>query len=105
MNGNEKTYLVTANFGTYAAAADSGQLANVGAAIAARVRNGKTLTLRSAHGCGPGVDTVGNDIFFGAMTVSSDSLTFSLTNVDRSTEVGDFTRAEGVAALVTVTES
>lgn len=105
-SGNEETYLVTADFATYDASADTGDLQDVGATITARKRDGKTRTLRAAHGVAPGVaDTaqnVGNEVYFGAMTVSSDDLTFSLTRVDRSTEVDDFATAKGVACVVTV---
>jgi hypothetical protein len=105
LNGADKTYLITADFATYDASEDTGSLAGVGAAISAQTRNGKTATLKAAHGCGPGVDNAGVDIFYGAMTVSVDALTFSLTATDRSTEVADFTTASGVPCLVTVTES
>lgn len=105
MLGEEKTYLVTADFAAYDASEDTGQLAGVGAAIAAQTRNGKTNTLRAAHGCGPGKSDGGAQVYFGAMAVSVDALTFSLTAVDRSTEVADFTTAVGVSAIVTVTES
>ena len=108
LNGtsDEESYLVTADFGTYDASADTATLAAVGATITARARDGKTRTLRAAHGCGAGIsDTsqaVGNDVYYGAMTVSTDALTFSLTLVDRSTEVADFATADGVPCIVTV---
>ena len=104
-NGDEKTVLVTADFAAYDASADTGSLAAIGTAIQNATRDGKTVTLRAAHGVGPGVSDGGADVFFGAMTVSSDDLTFSLTAVDRSTEVDDFTTAVGVSAVVTYTES
>lgn len=106
---DEETYLISADFGTYDASADTGDLSGVGAAITAHVRDGKTRTLRAAHGTAPGItDTsqaVGNDAFFGAMTVSSDDLTFSLTVADRSTEVADFATADGVECVVTCSVS
>lgn len=105
MNGAEKTMLVSADFATYDASADTGDLNEIATAIEDHQRNGKTVTLRAAHGCGPGVSNAGADVFFGAMTVSSGDLTFSLTAVDRSTEVDDFTTATGVTCLVTFTES
>ncbi len=105
MKDNEKTYLVTADFAAYTGASDSGRLDEIATAIQDQVRNGKTVTLRAAHGCGPGYDNTGASVYFGAMTVSSGDLTFSLTAVDRSTEVTSFTTATGVSALVTVTES
>ncbi len=105
MRGAEKTYLVTADFATYVASADTGRLSGVGAAIDAQTRNGKTSAIRAAHGVGPGASNANADVYFGAMTVASDTFTFSLTAVDRSTEVADFTTAVGVSAFVTVTES
>ena len=105
MNGAEKTMLVSADFAAYDASADTGNLSAIATAIEDHQRNGKTVTLRAAHGCGPGVSDAGVDIFFGAMTVSTGDLTFSLTAVDRSTEVADFTTAKGVTCLVTFTES
>lgn len=104
-NGAERSVLVTADFGAYDASADTADLSAIGAAIAASRRDGKTVTLRAAHGAGPGVSDAGADVYCGAMTVSSDDLTFSLTEVDRSTEVADFTTAVGVSAIVTYTES
>jgi hypothetical protein len=105
LNGvsEEETYLVTADFAAYDASADTAQLADVGAAITARVRDGGTRTLRAAHGAGAGKSDGGVAIYYGAMTVSTDALTFSLTEVDRSTEVGDFTTAAGVPCVVTCT--
>lgn len=105
LNGAEKTFLITADFPAYDASADTGSLEDVGAEIAERQRNGKTCTLRAAHGGSPGVSNGGADVYFGAMTVSTDDLTFSLTAVDRTTEVDDFTTAVGVCAIVTITES
>lgn len=103
---DEETYLISADFGTYDASADTADLSAVGAAISAAVRDGKTRTLRAAHGTAPGKcdtsQTVGNDAFFGAMTVSTDDLTFSLTAADRSTEVADFATCDGVECVVTV---
>lgn len=105
LNGmsDEETYLVTADFAAYNAAADTAQLAGVGAAITARVRDGGTRTLRAAHGSGAGKSDANVAIYFGTMTVSTDALTFSLTNVDRTTEVGNFTTADGVPCVVTCT--
>lgn len=105
MNGAEKTMLVSADFAAYDADQDTGNLDEIATAIEDHQRNGKTVTLRAAHGCGPGVSDAGADVFFGAMTVSSGDLTFSLTAVDRTTEVADFTTATGVTCLVTFTES
>ena len=105
LNGAENTYLVTADFPAYVAAADTASLPAVGAAIASRTRSGKTVTLRGGLRCGPGVSNAGADVYMGAATVSSDDLTFSLTAVNGSSEVSDFTTAVGVQALVLVTES
>lgn len=107
LNGNsdEESWLVTADFAAYDASADSGDLSAVGAAITSAARDGKTRTLRAAHGCGAGEANTAEDVYFGAMTVSTDDLTFSLTQVDRSTEVADFTTAVGVPCVVTCTAS
>lgn len=109
LNGtsDEETWLVTADFATYDASADTASLSSVGAEITSRARDGKTRTIRAAHGCGAGESntsqSVGKDVYFGAMTVSTDDITFSLTLVDRSTEVADFATAAGVPCVVTVT--
>lgn len=104
-SGAEKTCLVTADYPAYDASADTATLLAVGVAITAARRDGKTATLRASHGIGPGIDDAGNDIFQGTTTVSTDDLTFSLTAVDRTTEVADFTTAAGVSCIVTYTES
>ena len=103
--GDELTCLVTADWATYDASADTASLAAIGAAITATRRDGKTVTLRAAHGVGPGLSDGGADVFCGAMTVATDDLTFSLTAVDRTTEVADFTTAVGVSCMVTFTEA
>ena len=107
LNGNsaEETWLVTADFGTYDASADTADLSAVGAAITSAARDGGTRTLRAAHGCGAGeADTAqdaNNDVYYGTMTVSTDDLTFSLAAVDRTTEALDFATADGVPCVVT----
>ncbi len=103
--GDELTCLVTADWAVYDASADTASLIAIGVAITAARRDGKTVTLRAAHGCAPGISDDAQDVFCGAMTVSTDDLTFSLTAVDRSTEVTDFTTAVGVSCLVTFTEA
>lgn len=103
--GAEKTALLTVDFDAYTGASDSADIEDVGAKIAASMRNGKSVALRAAHCCAPGVDTNGQLIYTGAITVSSDDLTFDLTAVDRTTEIITSTAATGVGVLVTFTES
>lgn len=99
----EETYLVTASFGAYDASADTASLSGVGAAITAARRDERTRTLRAGAGCGAAKDDNAQDVYFGAMTVSTDDFTFSLTAVDRTTEVADFTSVDGVPCVVVVT--
>lgn len=101
--GSDETYLVTSDFGAYDASADTATLVDVGATISARARDGKTRTLRGAVGSGGAKDNAGQVVYIGAPTVSTDALTFSLTAVDRSTEVADFTSVSGVQCIVVVT--
>lgn len=103
--GAEKTALLTVDFAAYTGSTDDGDIESVGAAIAASMRNGKTVTLRQAHCCAPGKDTNGQLVYTGAITVSTDDLTFNLTEVDRSTELTAATASIGVGVLVTFTES
>lgn len=72
-------YLVPANFGAYVGANDDATITGVGAAITASIRDGKTRTLRSAVCVGAGYDGT-RSVYTGACTVSSDALTFNLTD-------------------------
>ena len=102
------TYLVSADFPAYTGASDSGQIDGVCAAITARIRDGKTRTFLSS--CVPtcvgrGTDTNNQDIFIGAVAISTNDLTFNLTAADGTTEITSSTAATGVQLLVTVAES
>lgn len=77
---------VAVNFAAYTGSTDDGTIAGVGAAIAACLRNGKTCTMRSAQCVGAGTDGT-QAIYTGAMTVSSDALTFNLTAAAVGTEI------------------
>lgn len=101
--GSDETYLVTAGFGAYDASEDTASLPGVGAAISASTRDGKTRTLRGAVGSGAALDNAGQAVYIGVPTISTDDLTFSLTAVDRTTEVADFTSVSGVQCIVVVT--
>lgn len=102
--GDRKSYLVSARFAAYTGASDSGQLQAVGVAIAAKTRNGKTNTIRSAACVGAGSDTAAQAVFTGAVTVSTDDLTFNLTNA-AGTELTSATACTGVEFVVIVDES
>jgi hypothetical protein len=104
-----KAYLVTASFGAYNGAADTASITGVGAAILARTRNGKTVTLRGAMPAAAGKDTNNQDVYLTgtavqALTVSTDDLTVQLS--DRTgTELTSATAARGVDILVIVDET
>ena len=108
-NGGRKAYTVTADFAAYTGASDTAALATVGATIAARTRNGKTLTLRGAVPVAPGYDTAAQAVFMTgasvqALTVSSDSLTGNLSGLD-GTELTSSTACKGVELCVIVDEA
>ncbi|MCZ2439660.1 MAG: hypothetical protein LC119_05730 [Burkholderiales bacterium] len=105
LRGAEKTALITVDFGAYTGSTDSADIEGLSGKIAARMRNGKTVTLRQAHCCAPGADTNKQLVFTGAITVASADLQFNLCALDRSTELTSATASEGVAILVTFTES
>jgi hypothetical protein len=106
---SRKAYLVTASFGAYSGAADTASLTGVGAAILARTRNGKTVTLRGAVPAAAGKDTANQDVYMTgtavqALTVSSDDLTGQLSSRD-GTELTSATPSKGVDLLVIVDET
>ena len=72
-------HLVAANFAAYTGSTDDATITGVGAAITASMRDGKTRTLRAAFCSGAGYDGT-QSVYAGACTVSSDALTFNLTN-------------------------
>lgn len=104
-----KAYLVTVDFAAYTGASDDATITGVGAAIAARTRNGKTNTLRSASCIGAGRDTAAQAVHFqgasvAALTVSSDALTGELKTA-AGVELTSSTASTGVELCVTVDES
>lgn len=108
-SGARKSYLLTVEFGAYTGAADTASISGVGAAILARVRNGKTMTLRGALPGGAGLDTAAQEVYFTgtavqAATVSSDDLTGQLSNA-AGTELTSATASKGVEVIVIVDES
>ena len=66
-------------FGSYASATDSGAISTATIDIAGCLRNGKTITLRSAQCVQAGSDG-STEIYTGAITTSSPNLTFNITN-------------------------
>lgn len=105
-----KAYLLTVDFPeTYTGSGDTASIAGVGAAILAKTRNGKTVTLRGALPIAPGKDTNAQDIYFTgasvqAATVSSDALTGQLSAAD-GTEATTATASKGVELCVIVDEA
>lgn len=104
-----KAYLLTCDFAAYTGASDDASLAGVGAAILAKTRNGKTVTLRGAVPIAPGKDTNAQDVYFTgatvqALTVSSDSLTGNLSAA-AGTELTSATASKGVEICVIVDEA
>ena len=77
--GTLGVYAVTVDFAAYTGSTDSGALADVGAFISASVRDGKTRTLRSAFCAAAGSDGT-QAVYVGDCTVSSDAMTFNLTD-------------------------
>lgn len=104
-----KAYLLTVEFGAYNGAADTASITGVGAAILARTRNGKTVTLRGAIPAAAGKDTANQDVYatgtaVQALTVSSDDLTGQLS--DRTgAELTSATASRGIEILAIVDET
>lgn len=104
-----KAYLLTCDFAAYTGASDTATVTGAGAAILAKTRNGKTLTLRGAVPIAPGKDTAAQDVYFTgtavqAGTVSSDDLTGQLSNA-AGTELTSSTACKGVELCVIVDEA
>lgn len=99
-----KAYHVIFDIGAYTGSTDDGSLAAVGAFIAGQTDNGKTITLRSAVNAYPGLDTAAQLVYTGALTVSTDALTFNLTNIS-GTELTSSTASTGIGLVVVVDES
>jgi hypothetical protein len=108
-NTGRKAYLVTADFAAYTGASDTATITGVGAAILAKTRNGKTVTLRGAVPAIAGLDTNSQLCYFTgtavqAATVSSDDLTGQLSGAD-GTELTSSTASKGVGVVVIVDEA
>lgn len=104
-----KAYLLTVDFPAYTGSSDTASIAGVGAAILAKTRNGKTVTLRGAVPIAPGKDTAAQDVYFTgtavlAATVSSDALTGQLSAAD-GTELTSSTASKGAELCVIVDEA
>lgn len=102
-----KTCIVDATFtGTYASANDASIL-TLGAAIAAKLRNGKTCTPVDICACAPGALSTG--VLCGAKdaAMSSTTATMILTQADGTTRLADgaVTVSEPVSFLVHYIES
>jgi len=88
-----EVYLVTCDFGAYTGSSDDATLPAVGAAITARVRDGRTRTLAWAGPAMCGADANNQAVNFcgtsvAALTISTDDLTGELCTVNTvSTEV------------------
>lgn len=109
-DGALKTYHVTCDFPAYTGASDTATVTGLGAAILAKVRNGKTTTLKAVQCIGAGKDTANTDAFFTgtsvwAATISSDDATGHLAVV-AGTEISSTSGVtKGVKLAVTVVES
>lgn len=98
-----ETWLVTADFAAVAESSDVARLLDVGAAIDARARDGKSRTVRYAGPAFAGQETADGDpaYFLGtdgfALSVASDDLSGDLGT---ATTVADRTACTGVGVLV-----
>lgn len=111
-SGNtRRAYLITADFAAYTGASDTATITGVGAAIAAQVRNGKTITLRGGISAHSGLDTNAQQVHFTgasvtAATLSTDDLTGQLsTSATTATEITTSTACTGVGVIAIVDES
>lgn len=108
-NDDFKTYLVTVDFGAYDTDQDTAAVPDIGAAILAKTRNGKTNTLKSVQCIGAGRTSDMTKVYFTgtstwAATISSDAATGHLA-VLAGTEAVDNSGCTGVELAVTVAES
>lgn len=101
---NGKAYLLSVSFPAYTGSTDDMKIAGVGAAIAAHTKSGVTPTLVGGICLNPGIDTNGQKVWAGALTVSTDDLTGNLVISDRSTEITTSTACSGVQVVVIVDE-
>ena len=102
--GVRRVYLLSCSFATYAST-DNAKIANVAATIAAAVRDGRTYTWGAnavqALCAGPGTDTAGQAVYAGTFAVSTNDVTFNLTDAT-GTELSSATASSGVQVLVAV---
>lgn len=106
--GARYSYLCTVNFAAYTGSSDSGSIVGVGAAIAAFVKDGKTLTLCAGAipvCVNPGQDTAGQDVYIGTTTISTADITFNLTDAANSEVTSTTGVTTGVELLVPVVAS
>lgn len=102
-----RSYLLTVSFPAYTGSTDSATITGVGAAIATKTRKAGTNTMRAdaAPTCvGAGVDTNGQAVYIGTCTVSTDALTFNLTD-GNGNELTSSTACSGVQLVVPVDQS
>lgn len=78
-DGARNVARIACNFAAYTGSSDSGGVSAIPTALAACLRNGKTITIRSAICSGAGSDGA-QAVYTGAITVSSPNMTFDLTN-------------------------
>ncbi len=108
LGGGRYTYLCSLSFPAYTGSGDSASFVGVCAAINASTKDGKTRTFISScvPTCvGPGQDTNGQAVYIGAVTISTNDLTFNLTAADGTTELTTATASQGVQLAVTVLEA
>lgn len=103
-SNGRKVFLLSCAFPAYTGSTDDATVTGVGAAISACCDNGKTYTLRSAINGIAGIDTNGQIVYTGALTVSTDALTFNLA-IAAGTEITATTPSTGVGIFVAVDES
>lgn len=107
--GAMKTYLVTCEFAAYTGAADTATVTGLGAAILAKVRNGKTTTLKAVQCIAPGLSGSTDVYFTGtaawAGTISTDDATGMLSDSSGAELTSTSAAAKGVELAVTVLES
>jgi hypothetical protein len=103
--GTRKTYALGCSFGAFTGSADTVDLPNVGATIAANTKSGKTNTLRSGCGGQPGATDADADVYAGgAFTVSTDILQFDLVTA-AGADLNLNSTNEDVQVIVSVDES
>jgi hypothetical protein len=106
VNNAYNVALVHVSFPAYVASTDDYSIAGVGAAIASSSKRGKTNTIKQAITASPGKNSAGTAVYAGALTVSTDALTGSLTSVDLTTEINvPLGTTVPLALLVSYTEA